>query len=120
MGKTRLAAKYPSCVRSHFCCEVPVSLCASERHPARIGALEVGDDFLVGHVRVVAPLPDVLHMPPASRIVFMEERIVQPVELQRIYTEPLAEAEIERGCRFDPVTVQIQFGETVPDEEITS
>src|SRR5215467_3951633 len=43
-----------------------------------------------------------------------------PIELQRMHTEPLAQAEIESGSCLHPPALQVKFREAVPDEEVAA
>jgi len=60
-----------------------ISVLASgyERQPAWVHLLEVGDDRVVWHIRVVTSLPDILHVSATSLVIFVEERVVSSIEL---------------------------------------
>src|SRR5208282_23535 len=105
---------------SSFSREVSVLASGQERQPAWVHLPEVGDDRIVWHIRVVTSLPDVLHMPAASLVVFVEKRVVSPIELQREDTESFAKAQVEGRRSFHPPTLKMKLGEAVPDEEVAA
>src|SRR5207245_1782367 len=103
-----------------ICRKVSAFAFPDEHHPSWIGLLEVRDNLVIRHIRIIPALPNVFHVPSAFSIELMKERIVPSVEFQRMHPEPLAEAQIECGCCFHPPALQIKFREAVPDEEVSS
>jgi len=88
--------------------------------PLRVHLPEISEDRVVGHVGVVTPHRDILHVPAAFRVILVKERIVPSIELQRMHSEALAETQVERGRRFHPPALQVKFGEAVPDEKVSA
>src|SRR6266542_6589589 len=71
------------------------------RSQRRVAALERLDDRVDGDVRMRPAIADILHVTPPAHVVGVEERVGQAVELERPYTEPLAQSPIEGRCLND-------------------
>src|SRR5690348_3229891 len=83
-----------------------------------IGLAEHALDVLRRHVRMLAAPAHVLHVPPVVLVERMEDRVRLAVELERLHTEALAQAQVERRRRLDPVAVDVELGVAVVDEEV--
>jgi hypothetical protein len=99
--------------------EITVGAVGPKLQPLRVPLLEVVEDRLVGHVWVVTPHREILHVPAPFRVILVKERIVPPIELERMHSEALTETQVERGRRFHPAALQVKFGEAVPKEKVS-
>src|SRR5437016_4222564 len=89
-------------------------------HEARVGTLEGRHDLGHGNIGARASLAHVFHVPPAARVVGMEEGVGKPVELERANAEALAERAVEGRGRLDPSSSEREFRIAVVVEDVAT
>src|SRR5208282_6039903 len=88
-----------------------------ERDEARMALAHDFHHHLGRYVGIRAVLAHIFHVTASLTVVGMEDRVLAPVELERLDVELLAERQVEGGGRLEPAPAEPELGDAMVEED---